>query len=159
MDRKKLLLLLGAMAIAVCNALVARSLLGGHSAPAAQATVSAPRGPRVLVAQRGLPVGTIITPDAVALVDWPGSLMGNSYYAAPAASPERLAGMVVRVAIPAGQPLTRGALVAPGNHGFLAAALSPGMRAITIPVSERSGVGGFISPGDRVDLEGEATSR
>jgi pilus assembly protein CpaB len=97
-------------------------------------------------------VGAIITADAVGQVDWPGNLMNNSYYAAPASSPEQLAGMVVRAAITAGQPLTRGALVAPGNHGFLAAALSPGMRAITIPVSERSGVGGFISPGDRVDL-------
>ena len=152
MDRKKLLLLLGAIAIAVSNALVARSLLGGHAAPGAEAAISSAHGLRVLVAQRALPVGTVITADAVGMVDWPGNLMNTSYYAAPASSPEQLAGMVVRVAITAGQPLTRGALVAPGNHGFLAAALSPGMRAITIPVSERSGVGGFISPGDRVDM-------
>jgi pilus assembly protein CpaB len=42
--------------------------------------------------------------------------------------------------------------VAPGDRGFLAAALAPGMRAITITVSEKSGVAGFVFPGDHVDL-------
>jgi pilus assembly protein CpaB len=58
----------------------------------------------------------------------------------------------VRYPITAGQPLTVGALVKPGDRGFLAAALGPGMRAVTVPVSERTGVAGFIFPGDRVDL-------
>ena len=40
----------------------------------------------------------------------------------------------------------------PGDRGFLAAALGPGMRAVTVPVSAKTGVGGFIFPGDRVDL-------
>ena len=52
----------------------------------------------------------------------------------------------------AGQPLTRGTLVGPQDRGFLAAALSPGMRAVTVPVSLTSGVAGFIFPGDRVDM-------
>ena len=30
--------------------------------------------------------------------------------------------------------------------------LTPGMRAITVPVSAKTGVGGFVFPGDRVDL-------
>jgi pilus assembly protein CpaB len=58
----------------------------------------------------------------------------------------------VRFPVTAGQPLTQGALVAPGDRGFLAAALGPGMRAITVPVSAKTGVGGFVFPGDRVDL-------
>ncbi|MGB3167572.1 MAG: Flp pilus assembly protein CpaB, partial [Alteraurantiacibacter sp.] len=40
----------------------------------------------------------------------------------------------------------------PGDRGFLAAALGPGMRAVTVPVSDRTGVGGFVFPGDRVDM-------
>ncbi|QCI80430.1 Flp pilus assembly protein CpaB [Hankyongella ginsenosidimutans] len=43
-------------------------------------------------------------------------------------------------------------LVGPGERGFLAAALQPGMRAITISISDTSGVAGFVFPGDRVDL-------
>jgi pilus assembly protein CpaB len=60
--------------------------------------------------------------------------------------------MVVRNAITAGQPLTRGTLVGPQDRGFLAAALGPGMRAVTVPVTDTSGVAGFIFPGDRVDM-------
>ena len=55
-------------------------------------------------------------------------------------------------AITAGEPVTRGALVRPGDRGFLAAALGPGMRAVTVPVSAKTGVGGFVFPGDKVDL-------
>src|SRR5690606_39309743 len=65
---------------------------------------------------------------------------------------ESLNGTVVRNAITAGQPLTKGAIVSPGDRGFLAAALGPGMRAITIPVSSLTGVAGLVFPGDRVDL-------
>ena len=77
--------------------------------------------------------------------------------AAPApSSPEEavkeLLGTVVRIPITAGQPLTRGSLVFPGDRGFLAAALGPGMRAVTVPVSALTGVAGFVFPGDRVDM-------
>ena len=50
------------------------------------------------------------------------------------------------------QPVTRGALIRPGERGFLAAALAPGMRAVTVAVSATSGVAGFVFPGDRVDI-------
>jgi pilus assembly protein CpaB len=42
--------------------------------------------------------------------------------------------------------------VSPGDRGFLAAALGPGMRAVTVPVSDKTGVAGFVFPGDRVDI-------
>jgi len=38
------------------------------------------------------------------------------------------------------------------DRGFLAAALAPGMRAVTVPVSATTGVAGFVFAGDRVDL-------
>ena len=158
MNRKKLGLMLGAAAIAVCNALIAHSLLSGQPTPSAQALEMARHGPRVLVARRDLPVGTIITPEALNFIDWPKQLMnpddqtGAAYFLDSTTSAAKLAGTVVRTEIVAGQPITRGALVAPGDRGFLAAALGPGMRAVTISVTERSGVGGFVVPGDRVDL-------
>jgi pilus assembly protein CpaB len=40
----------------------------------------------------------------------------------------------------------------PGDHGFLAAVLQPGMRALTIGVDAITGTAGLIWPGDRVDL-------
>ncbi|MEE4349169.1 MAG: Flp pilus assembly protein CpaB [Pacificimonas sp.] len=61
-------------------------------------------------------------------------------------------GKVVRISIGAGQPLSRQTLVGAGESGFLAAALNPGMRAVTVPIDNISGLAGFVFPGDRVDL-------
>ena len=152
MDKKKLILLIGALVIAVGTALAARSMFTGSSAPAAEAVEVEPQGPKVLVAKRGLPVGTIITADAVAYQLWPQELVQDAYFIDGEASMENLLGTVVRHGITAGEPVTQGALVAPGDRGFLAAALGPGMRAVTVPVSARTGVAGFVFPGDRVDL-------
>ncbi len=153
MDKKKVLLLVAALLIAVTTALAARSVFsGGEVTPPAGAAPVMPVGPKVLVAQRALPTGTIITADAVSFQDWPQELVKDAYYISGQADMSKLLGTVVRFPITAGQPLTQGALVAPGDRGFLAAALGPGMRAITIPVSDTTGVGGFVFPGDRVDL-------
>ena len=154
MDKKKLSLLLAALVIAVGTALGARSLFVGASAPQAAAAPQAvaPTGPKVLVAQRALPVGTIITADSISFQAWPKDMVQDAYFIDGEADMTKLLGTVVRYPVTAGQPLTQGALVAPGDRGFLAAALGPGMRAITIPVSAKTGVAGFVFPGDHVDL-------
>ena len=152
MDRKKLVLLLAALIIAVGTALAARSLFADASAPQAQAAPAVPLGPKVLVAQRALPTGTIITADAIGFQQWPEELVQQAYFIDGESDISKLLGTVVRHPVTAGEPVTQGSLVAPGDRGFLAAALGPGMRAITVPVSAKTGVGGFVFPGDRVDL-------
>ena len=152
MDRKKLLLLVGALVIAVTTALFARSMFAGAAAPTATAQAAEPAGPKVLVAQRALPAGTIITADSMGFQSWPKEMVADAYFLEGESDVSKLLGTVVRHPITAGQPVTQGALVAPGDRGFLAAALQPGMRAITVPVSATSGVAGFIFPGDRVDM-------
>jgi pilus assembly protein CpaB len=152
MDRKKLVLLLGALIVAIGTALAARSMFAGASTPQAAAAPAVPQGPKVLVAKRALPLGTIITADAVGYQLWPKELVQDAYFVDGEADMSKLLGTVVRYPITAGEPVTQGALVAPGDRGFLAAALGPGMRAITVPVSEKTGVGGFVFPGDHVDM-------
>jgi len=152
MDKRKLILIVVALLLAAGTAFVARSMLAGGAAPEAAALPVASQGPKVLVAQRALQTGTIITADAVNFQAWPKELVKDAYFIDGEADMSKLLGTVVRFPIPAGQPLTQGALVAPGDRGFLAAALGPGMRAITLPVSAKTGVGGFVFPGDRVDL-------
>lgn len=153
MDRKKLVLLVSALIVAIGTAFVARSLFAGGAAPAvAAAAAPVPQGPKVLVAQRALPPGTIISPDALSFQPWPGEMVKDAYFIEGEADMQKLVGTVVRFAITAGEPVTQGALVSPQDRGFLAAALTPGMRAITVPVSSQSGVAGFIFPGDRVDM-------
>ena len=150
MDRKKLVLLLGALIIAIGTAFAARSMFASNAAPGAEAAV--PTGPNVLVAKRPLTAGTIITADALGFQPWPEELVRDAYFIEGEADLNKLLGTVVRFPITVGEPVTQGSLVAPGDRGFLAAALGPGMRAVTVPVSAMTGVAGFIFPGDRVDL-------
>lgn len=151
MDRKKLVLLLGALIIAIGTAFAARSMFAEGSAPEAVAAPE-PAGHKVLVANRALPAGTIITADALGYQQWPEELVQDAYFLEGESDVNQLLGTVVRFPVTAGEPVTQGTLVAPGDRGFLAAALTPGMRAVTVPVSARTGVAGFVFPGDRVDL-------
>ena len=154
MNAKKLALLVGALVIAVVTAFMAKNMFAGAGAQQAAAAPVVPVGPKVLVARKALPVGTIIDAEALTYQPWPKELMQNAYYIEGAADsdPKTMLGTVVRYPITAGQPVTRGALVGPQDRGFLAAALGPGMRAITVPVNVSTGVAGFVFPGDHVDV-------
>lgn len=153
MDVKKLVLLIGALIVAAVTAITAKNMFSGAGAPVAVAK-PVPEGPEVLVATRSLPVGTIIDAEAFRFQRWPEGLVQPAYYikGKPGVSPAELIGTVVRNEVTAGQPITQGALIKPGERGFLAAALGPGMRAVTVAVSATSGVAGFVFPGDRVDI-------
>ncbi len=153
MDVKKVALLVGALVIAVVTAVMAKNMFAGAGAPEAAASQVA-AGPKILVARKALPVGTIIDQESLTFQPWPKELVQNAYYqeGSPEADMTRLIGTVVRNAVTAGQPVTQGALVGPNDRGFLAAALGPGMRAVTVPVSTTNGVAGFVFPGDRIDM-------
>ena len=151
MDVKKLALLVGALVIAVVTAVMAKNMFAGAGAQQA-AAAPVPVGPKVLVAKKALPVGTIIDADSFSFQPWPKELMQGAYYVEGQPDAKTLAGTVVRYSIAAGQPVTRGSLVGPQDRGFLAAALGAGMRAVTVPVNTTTGVAGFVFPGDHVDL-------
>jgi len=50
------------------------------------------------------------------------------------------------------EPVLLAKLSGPNGRASLSNLLSPGMRAVTIKTDEIAGVGGFITPGDRVDI-------
>jgi pilus assembly protein CpaB len=156
MDSRKIVLLVGALFVAGITAFFARTLIAGSAAPQAAAMgqpIAPPvAGPDVLVATRALPVGTILDATALKFQPWPKELVDGAYYLKSGTDLSKLQGTVVRNAITAGQPVTKGALVSPGDRGFLAAALGPGMRAVTVSVSNQAAVAGFVFPGDRIDL-------
>ena len=80
MDVKKLALLVGALVIAVVTAVMAKNMFAGAGAQQAAAAPAVPVGPKVLVAKKALPVGTIIDPDSFAFQPWPKELMQGAYY-------------------------------------------------------------------------------
>jgi pilus assembly protein CpaB len=152
------LLLLGASAIFFGRAW----LLAQNQQPAPQPVVEAPKpvATMVMVAKADIPVGTFLREDLLGWQAWPNETLDPSYMVQGQNDPKTqqpydtksLVGTVARLPISAGQPMTNARIVRPGEQGFLAAALKPGMRAITVAVSETSGVAGLVFPGDRVDL-------
>jgi pilus assembly protein CpaB len=154
MDAKRIALLVGALVIAIATALLARNMFSASSAPQVNAAAmpEAPDTPHVLVAVKALPVGTIVDAESFRFQPWPKDLVESAYYVQGAIDLAKLSGSVVRNPVTVGQPVTQGSLIQPGDRGFLAAALGPGMRAISVPVSAQSSVAGFIFPGDRIDL-------
>ena len=107
MDVKKLALLIGALVVAVITAVMAKNMFAGAgSQQAAAQTVAV--GPKVLVAKKALPVGTIIDADSFTFQPWPKELMQSAYYVdgQPDGDTKKLFGTVVRYQITAGQPVT-----------------------------------------------------
>ncbi len=151
MDVRKIALLVGALMVAAVTAIMAKGLFASGGTPATAAAPAPIDGPQVLVATRALPIGTILQADSFRYQPWPKELVQEAYYIKDQVQPPA-PGTVVRYSITAGQPITQGALVKPGDRGFLAAALGPGMRAVTVSVDAKSGVAGFVFPGDRIDL-------
>lgn len=110
--------------------------------------------PKVLVARKALPAGLILSAEHLAWRAWPRDGIAKSYIVQGKSkiTSRSLYGAVVRRAVGAGEPVTEDRVVKPGERGFMAAVLTPGMRAVTVPVTATSGIAGFVFPGDRVDL-------
>jgi pilus assembly protein CpaB len=152
-----------------------------HRAPAAPVLVAAPTKPmaQVMVAQHDLPVGTALASGDLAWQPWPVDSLNPAFITdgqAPQVTPagttavvaanfsraavgavtkgpmDALYGAIVRESILAHEPVTNAKLVRGGEGGFMAVTLRPGMRALAVPVNASTAAGGFILPGDRVDV-------
>jgi pilus assembly protein CpaB len=153
MGLRRILILLLAVGVAGATAMYARSWVEGQQSTA----IAAPPPPQqefaeVLVADVVLPAGTFIKPQHLRWQRWPTDDVPDSYMLKAEGSEEELVGAVVRRGLTLGEPITDGSVVKPGDRGFLAAVLSPGMRAVSIPITPISANSGLIFPGDRIDL-------
>jgi pilus assembly protein CpaB len=61
-------------------------------------------------------------------------------------------GAVLRHELASGEPILQSAIVKPGERDFLQVVLTPGERAIAIPVATGGASTGLLTPGDRVDV-------
>ncbi len=59
---------------------------------------------------------------------------------------------IARTDIYQGEPITEAKIVKPGDRSMMAALLTPGMRAVSINIDPQTSTGGFVLPGDRVDI-------
>ncbi len=154
MNMRAIILVVAALLVAGVTAVLARSWVQSErAAPAAVAETTPSRKVEILVAAANLPAGRIIQEGDLTWQAWPDVSLPEPYIRKvkgdEAAS---LIGAVVRSGIRQAEPVTNLAVVKSGERGFLAAVLTPGMRAVSIQISATSGVSGFVFPGDRVDL-------
>jgi len=109
---------------------------------------------QVLVADREIPTGRVMGPEDLRWQSWPAESVSPNFFTEgeDVEAIEDLTGSAARLVIVEGEPITSNKIVDLGGTGVLAALLRPGMRAISIPISEITGAGGFILPGDFVDI-------
>lgn len=151
MQRRGLIFLVLAVVFALGTVYIARVWLSKEHAQFAHAKTEKP-GIFVLVAARDLPTGSFIRAQDLRWQAWPKGQVAANYIRRKGRRRHTFEGSVVRSRIAAGQPVTANRLVKPGDRGFLAAVLKPGMRAVSVPVNPISDVSGLVFPGDHVDL-------
>ena len=154
MGLRRIIVLLIALIAAGGTAMYARSWIQGQQANVTVVAAPAPKEElyQVLVADIALPAGTFVKPQHLRWQAWPTDDVPASYILKGERSDEEMVGAVVRRGLSVGEPITDGGVVKPGDRGFLAAVLNPGMRAVSVPINPTSGNSGLIFPGDRVDM-------
>lgn len=145
MRRSSIFLLVGAILLGLMAVLGVKTMMN-------QEPAKGPEAPRtyVVVAARPLKFGEKITVDAVKSAPWPGEMPEGAYAKIEEAVAD--GSRTTLRDVKAGEPLLASAIS--GEVGRLASStlLGPEMRAISIPLDETSGAGGFVAPGDRVDV-------
>ncbi|WP_448206881.1 Flp pilus assembly protein CpaB [Azospirillum sp. sgz302134] len=155
MSVRKIILVLLALLIAGATVQFTRAVMSqNRPAPTpAEAAAPAPAAKRILVAASDLPAGTLVQPAHLRWRSWPDDDgLERTYVVEGSRKLEEFAGAVVRQGLRAGEPVTTERLVKPDDRGFLAAVLTPGNRAVSVAINGVTGIGGFVFPGDRVDL-------
>lgn len=110
---------------------------------------------KVVVASKGIDLGTKLSPDVLQLRDWPaGSVPEGSFKDTGVLlkDPKTQDARVLRVTLQQGEPVLESKLAPVGTQGGLSAVISEGKRAITVRVNDVIGVAGFALPGNYVDI-------
>ena len=181
MTPARIVILIVALVAAVGLALLVHGLFAQPKTPppAAVAAAAPPTMTRVLVAKTDLAVGDRLSDQNMSWQGWPTATLNVAYISdgdttvakapvdsvmqkasktvgdiASGGGPKMraLIGDVVREPIYAGEPITAKKIVRSGDTSYMAVRLPQGMRAMALPLSLESGAGGFIEPGDRVDI-------
>jgi pilus assembly protein CpaB len=157
MSPVRLIILVVAAGAAIGAVFLVRSMQ--QPAPAVAAVPTEPKkaptfAKQILVAKAAIPVGKFIVADDLKWQGWPDNAATGAFIdekGNPEAL-EKMVGAVARFGLVEGEPITATKLVHPGDSSFMAAMLTPGTRAATIEIAPETAAGGFILPGDRVDV-------
>lgn len=147
MNKNVIIVLGGALVVAIVVALLVQITLGGKKPAVQEARVE------VLVAAKDLGIGRELKEGDIIWQAWPEALLvGGAIVRQKDQKPlDAMKGRLARN-VGKGELMMSGALLGESKGNFVAASLDPGMRAVAISVKAASMVGGFIGPGDYVDV-------
>ncbi len=141
--KRKLLIVVGvALAAATVSTVVFYKLISGSLAGNGHPTAEQ----RVVTAARDLPRGTHLTANDLKVITWSGDKPAGAFE-----QPKDLTGRLVDRDLREGEPIFDTGVSAPGENDG-AGAIPPGMRAVSIHLSEYAGVAKMLENGDKVDV-------
>jgi pilus assembly protein CpaB len=106
----------------------------------------------ILAAANTLRAGSLLKPDDIEAREMPETEAPPGPRRDTPQARAELFGAMVRQTLLQHQVVLPADVMRPGDHGFLAAVLTPGWRATAVAVDAVSGTAGLIWPGDHVDL-------
>ena len=167
---------------AIVLAFMVRGMVTPKKPPPVAVVAAVPIKPmaQVLVAKHDMAVGFRISAADMSWQDWPMDALNPTFVTngaaaapPPVSATEKVAkkaaqvtqdlvlaagpmqafdGGIVKEALISGEPITARKVIRAGGSNYMAVVLLPGMRAMSIPVNAETAAGGFILPGDRVDV-------
>jgi pilus assembly protein CpaB len=144
----------GVLIVALVAVMIfAYSILNQAKPVAQQAPTQAPAPTEmILTAAAPLNAGSLLRPTSISSASMDVTAVPQGGLVDTPQNRAALTGSMVRVTLGQGAPILDSEVVHPGDHGFLAAVLEPGMRAVTVAVDNVTGANGLIWPGDNVDV-------
>lgn len=104
---------------------------------------------RIVVAMQDMSFGTALSEQNVRLANWPANSVPQGAFTSIAdATKDRVALRPIVI----GEPILDSKVSGTNGRATLSANLPAGMLAFTVPISADSGVGGYVRPGDIVDV-------
>ncbi len=144
-------------AIAIVLGLIAVVLVNGYlnknKGQAPLAVASAAPGSPVVVAAQPIARGVVVQPQLLKVVNYPaGAVPTGAFTAISQLTGTKDQQRVALRDLGPDEPVLATRVSAPGGKLNLATVISPGMQAVSLHDNDVAGVGGFILPGDRVDV-------
>ncbi|WP_161539683.1 Flp pilus assembly protein CpaB [Paramagnetospirillum kuznetsovii] len=117
--------------------------------PAAEAAVT-----EVLVTAHDIAPGTVMSASDLRYEPWPNAVVTPRLMVRRPGEDlkAQVVGQVARRALAEGEPFSMAATFRAESAGVLAGILGPGMRAVSIAITNPTAVSGFVTPGDKVDV-------
>ena len=148
MKSRNIIVLVGALLIGLVAVLLVNGVFSGVEQQQAK-IAEQNRMVRIVVASQALGFGAPLTAQNVRMANWPSSsLPDGAFNSLDEATRTRVA---LRPIV-AGEPILASKVSGTNGRATLSANLPQGQLAIAVPVSDVSGAGGFIRPGDVVDV-------